>query len=291
MSANNKIKLVIGIAILCLIVCVIWDLGTPDPVGGITINPFFTDWSLSNIDINAIIQSILSALIGFFLSIYIIEYVINKAREEEEKKEEARKEAEKEWKKEIRLKAIMNLLKFPMDEYSRAARIITNKKKRESVIKTYMAGDYSLKIPIGNDALLDIYSFVPYGDLGRQTKKIKFYMETVENLHTTIKSILLNADLSDYPDLTKAFLDYINKTYRYYEYSKNLSVNSCYEIKNNLETVRDVLDKHVVDLDIPQDSIAYPFVALAKLLELHDEFFKKILTADDYKILFIDKYM
>ena len=84
-------------------------------------------------------------------------------------------------------------------------------------------------------------------------------------------------------------MEYLNNTYYFYRYSKNLKVNKKL-YKSNLKIIEESLNKHVMDLDIPQDHIAYPFVALAKLLDMHDDFFHKILP-DEYNALFIDKYL
>lgn len=275
---NKVIIIIIFIAFLCLGLCFLWDCGTHDHVVDITFNPVLTDWSFSNIDINAFIQSIISALIGFCLSILIIDLVINKTREKEK--------AEK---KERLVKTIMDLLVIPILDYSRAARIITNELIPCSKENNFKGGDYSLELPIRIDALMDIYNIAIYTDLGLETDKIDFYIESVENLRKTITIVLLNADLSNNHEKAEALMAYLNNTYYFYKYSKNLKVNK--ELyKSNSKIIEESLNKHVMDLDIPQDHIAYPFVALAKLLDMHDDFFHKILP-DEYNALFIDKYL
>ena len=262
MSSKIKLNIAIGVAFVLVIVCIIWDWGTPEPIQAITLNPFNTDWSVANFNINSIIQTLLSALLGFLLSILIIEQVINKSRE---------KEAEE--KRDSRLLDIFSLLYIPFLEYSRAAICITNK-----------IGDSNVyQCNIGKDALLDIYKPALYIDKPLYMPKIQFYIDAVEQLQATIKSVLLNADLSNNPKESKLLKDYLNDTYYFLSASKQLIVERKTNEKN-LVWIGNVLDRPFDE--IKTNNTAYLFVALAKLIKKHDDFFHELLPEQQYKDLF-----
>ncbi len=73
MSSKIKLNIAIVVTFVLVIVCIIWDWGTPDSIQSITLNPLNTDWSFANININSIIQTILSASLGFLFSVIVIE--------------------------------------------------------------------------------------------------------------------------------------------------------------------------------------------------------------------------
>ncbi len=260
MNSNTKIWACIIVSFFVVILLFIWDFGTPNPLTDITFNPLKTDWGFKNFDINSIIQTLLSAILGFFFTIVIIEFFINKARN---------KEAEE--KRDSRLSAILSLLKIPFLEYARAAKCITNK------ITVMSQENESITIPIGKDALLDIYNSAPFIDKPFSVTKIEFYLDTVEQLQTAIRSILLNADLSNNPNESELFVNCLNDTYYYLSASKML-ISEREENEKAFTIIGDALNMPFKE--IAPTHRAFPFVALAKLIEIHDEFFKKILETD-----------
>ena len=79
------VRIVVGVTI-GIIVLFVWDLLTSDPYESLTINPCKIDWanfSIDNVNINALIQSLLSALISIVLTIVLIELILRESREKE----------------------------------------------------------------------------------------------------------------------------------------------------------------------------------------------------------------
>jgi hypothetical protein len=266
MSSKIKLNIAIVVTFVLVIVCIIWDWGTPDSIQSITLNPLNTDWSFANININSIIQTILSASLGFLFSVIVIEYVINRTRE---------KEADA--KGESRLTAIFSLLYIPLDEYVMATKAITNVNSNVSTCYE------TLKIPISNEALLDIYEHSLYAHKPLNLSKIDFYIDAVNNLQAVIKSVLLTADLSDNPEESKILIDYLNDTYVPLSTSRNLITDKNVYI-NSLGTIGKMLEGPHEEID--HNSDAYPFVKLEELIEKHDDFFKSLLSEQQYKKAF-----
>lgn len=283
MDSEKKLNIAIGVALFLVIFCIIWDWGTPDPIQAITLNPLNTDWSVANFNINSIIQTILSALIGFLLSILVIESVINKQRKQEEEIALKRKAAEDTEKSNSRLNTIIDLLRYPIVEYARATKIITNIARPKE--NNYLSGGYpNISIPITKDALLDIYNYCMYPDKSTDVKKIDVYIESVRNLRTAITNILLNGDFYNYPELAQHFSGYLNDTYYAYVLSKTL-ISQKKKYKQNLEKIGSDLDKPIEDN--PSNSLAIPFFNLKILIDKHDIFFQKLLNKDEYNFLFM----
>ena len=141
----------------------------------------------------------------------------------------------------------------------------------------------TLKIPISNEALLDIYTPSLYAHKSLNLSKIDFYIDAVNNLQAVIKSVLLNADLSNNPKESKILIDYLNNTYYLLSTSRNLITDKNFYI-NSLKTIGKMLEGPHEEID--QNSDAYPFVKLEELIEKHDEFFKSFLTEEQYKQVF-----
>ena len=147
----------------------------------------------------------------------------------------------------------------------------------------YRRFDESLTIPIGKDALLDIYKPALYVDKPFYIPKIEVYLDAVEKIQDVIRSILLNADLSNNPDESKLFIDYLNDTFFYLSASKKLIIERK-SIEKDFELIGKVLDRPIKTIET--NNYAYPFVALAELIEKHDEFFHAFLPEIQYKELF-----
>lgn len=260
MKSSDLLKYSIIGSIIAIIVLVLWDLGTPDPIEEISINPLKVDWSFSNIDINSIIQTLLSAFLGFLLSILIIEVVINRNKEKEAKN-----------KANIQLNNVMSVLKYPIRQYNEAAIYITN---------THDYKNAQVNVPVSMDALCSIYK--PQSSPRKPVwyKKIELYSDAVNELNQAITNIILNADLSGNKPLFDLLSNYLYKS---------SCLNSCSALLDflnqkvtNPELKTTNLAEEIVKrlpelgLDFKPDNACYSFVLLKQLIEFHEEFFNEL---------------
>lgn len=265
MKSQRILNVIVIITIIVVLFLIVWDFGTPREIEVFTSNPFATDWSIDNFDINAIIQTLLSALLSFLLSICIIEIVLNRSREKETKA-----------KSQSRLEAIYSLLEMPITEYARASRRISNEIRGGKVRE--------ITLPISKNALLEIFMPSLYIDRPYKETKLEFYIYSVNLLQETIKYILLNADLTNNPKEGELFIKYMNEIH--YDLSNmNVLISLKDTFMKDKETFSSILDRPWGEIE-PQN-IAYPFVRLNYLLEIHDTFFKSLLSEDNYNELFL----
>lgn len=274
MSSRKKIKIIQAITTVIILLLIIWDFGTPGIIQHITINPFDTNWSIANLDINSFIQTMLSALLGFLLSIWIIESVVNNAREKEASEKGA-----------LRLNVIFKLLSVPIQVYSKAAIAISNVTYLKHEGGYYLNTKNSVSIPMDKDALMDIYFPIPYLEEKLHYTKVEYYLNALDELQIIIKNILLNADLSNNLDLAKDLSDYLTDTYLDISKSKLLLSEKEIQMKQ-MESIGNVLNKPFDE--IPENTIAFPFISLARLIERSDILFKKILSEEEYKQHFLN---
>ena len=255
-SYKTIVRIVVGVTI-GIIVLFVWDLLTSDPYESLTINPCKIDWanfSIDNVNINALIQSLLSALISIVLTIVLIEIILRESREKEI-----------EYKRSLQLDNITKVLRVPLYKYQQAGIIISNK---------IGAPSQEINIDVDGRIFAEVYSPSLCTDEPLLQTKIELYSSKLNDLKTIITNILINTDLTnnqDLSDLFSEFLIYVNAN------------NPCSRIIELKDKINPKVKEFVIkDLpttnleEIQTDNILYPFRILKDLLKYQRDFHLKL---------------
>ena len=250
------VRIVVGVTI-GIIVLFVWDLLTSDPYESLTINPCKIDWanfSIDNVNINALIQSLLSALISIVLTIVLIEIILRESREKEI-----------EYKRMIQLTNITKVLWVPLYKYQQAGIIISNK---------IGAPLQEINIDVDGHILAEVFSPCLCTDEPLLQTKIELYSSKLNDLKAIITNLLINTDLTDNQDLSDLFSDFLvyinahNPCSRIIELNDKINPEAKEFVIKNLPTTN--LE------EIQTDSILYPFRILKDLLKYQRDFHIKL---------------
>ena len=252
------VRIVIGVTI-GIIVLFVWDLLTSDPYESLTINPCKIDWanfSIDNVNINALIQSLLSALISIVLTIVLIEIILRESREKEI-----------EYKRSLQLDNITKVLRVPLYKYQQAGIIISNK---------IGAPLQEINIDVDGRILAEVYSPSLCTDEPLLQTKIELYSSKLNDLKTIITNILINTDLTNNQDLSDLFSEFLIYVNANNPCSRIIEINDQNKINPDIkEYVMKTLPTTNLE-DIKANHILYPFCILKDLLKYQRDFHLKL---------------
>jgi len=260
------------ILFICFAFLFVWDCLTSSPYESLTFNPLNVDWksfSLTNIDVNAVIQSLVSALLGVLFTIIIIEKMLNKQKEkEEEKRKHDEEEKAKERKKWI-VNYILTAFSYPF----------------ANVNKVIICSLYPLNELNGKDGipknvtpnmLVNVYNKNILSDETFYTKNIDLLILYLDELKQWLKDLILNPSIADVPELYKILINY---------YKIVVLDNPCKQIKK-YESINFGKEKAIDSIrrELPEYEYVkgqeghylYPFQKLKELIDCHRNFIEQL---------------
>lgn len=129
------------------------------------------------------------------------------------------------------------------------------------------------------EALCDIFNDQFHGNKRLWMKKIEYYSEAVIDLRNAISNVVLNADLTDNPELLDLLCSYLEESPKYDTCSSLVDLMRRKIIIDGEEKPLSKLfteNLPNVGLDVESSNECYKFVQLKKLVEYHDSFLNKL---------------
>lgn len=258
MSVNKKLSVSVIAVTIAIVLLFVLDLCTSNVVVDGSSRVEFSVFAWKNFDVKSFFQTLLSSLLGILLSLFVMEQLLNKSKEDEISR-----------RKELRTRFLLRTLAYPLKQYRIAAISITN-----------CNSSFSNKVivPVTMEALCDIYKDQFTGTKRLWMKKIEYYAEAVSDLKNAISNIVLNADLTDNPDLDMLCC-YLEESPRYDTCNSLISLmHHKINIDDKEKTLAELFVENlpIVGLDIDSSNECYKFVLLKKLIEYHDGFIQKL---------------